>query len=393
MCELTFSGTTSVLSNAQRGVVEAFVSNGGHVVWVSENSISGNAPGSNQSMTAISNLWGINLNRVANFSNPCVPYHPGPGPGSLCANVTAIGTTSSYDYFTGPSTLHQNCVLAGSGGNTSCTQGNIRGMAFLFENPYICNFNGTITLYGEVQMWSSLMGTGQYAIHQSNVAYLHHSIMTGNTAAINTINTNFTPNPNCTAPSPCSVFSVELSGFVAEAISDNDAELVWWTESESMNKGFDVEQALPTDGDPEFKKIGWVDGAGFTDEQQMYKFPVEDLVPGTHQFRLRIVDEQGQTEYSEVRSLFVNGQEEPELFPTAWEKGISSMLTVYWPLSETANVQVVDLQGRQVARLFDGVLEAGNNTIAIQPETMAAGTYLLRVTGQTKQAVERIIVM
>ena len=120
MCELTYSGTNSILSNAQRQVVENFVNQGGHVVWVSENSTTGNAPGSNQSLTAIQNLWGINLARVQCNINPVVPYHGGGGPGGLSAGAPSLGTTSSYDFFSGPAGLEQNCVYARSAGLSSC---------------------------------------------------------------------------------------------------------------------------------------------------------------------------------------------------------------------------------------------------------------------------------
>ena len=390
MCELTYSGTNSILSNAQRGVVEAFVQQGGHVVWVSENSTAGNAPGSNQSLVAIQNLWGINLNRVQCNINPVVPYHGGGGPGGLSAGVASLGTTSSYDFFSGPAGLEQNCVFARSAGLNSCAHNSVMGMCFLLEEPYLCDFSGTIVIYGEVQMWSSLRTGGAYNTHYVNVAQMHEALVTGNVTALDAINQAFTPNSSCPAPTPCAVFSVDQLSFDAHLEPGNHGRLLWWTESENQNRGFEVEHAAPNDPD-NFQRVGWVDGAGTTSEQQMYDFRVLNLDPGTHQFRLRVIDEAGMGDYSEIRTLEVEPQGVPTIAPTVWTTD-QSEFRVYWPVEESVFISLVDLRGKEVAKIYQGALAAGTHSFAVPRELLSSGSYILRAAGATHQASERIMV-
>lgn len=392
ICELVFGSTSSVISNAQRGVIESFVTNGGHVVWISENSPGQAAPGSDQSLFAISNLWGINLSRVPTNVGTCVPYHGGGGPGGLTTGVTSIGTTTSYDFFSGPATLHQNCVLAASGGTTSCTQSGIRGMAFLFPEPYICDFGGTIALYGEVQMWSSLMSTGQYLTHARNIAAMHHAIVTGNQPAINAINASFVSNANCSAPDPCSVLSVELSGFEAGVDRRQNAHLAWWTESEYRNRGFDVEHALPHHSDMDFRKVGWVQGAGTTERQNMYEFYVRNLIPGTHHFRLKVLDLDGNFKYSETRSVEVQTPAEHQVYPTTLTRETETM-QLFWPYEDVLDVRLYDIQGREITILHQGRITESGLKFPLQSLQLENGSYFLRMTGMQDQATERIMVL
>lgn len=390
MCELTYSGTNSILSNAQRLVVENFVNQGGHVVWVSENSASGNAPGSNQSIAAIQNLWGLNIARTQNSTNPVVPYHGGGGPGGLSGGVPNMATTSSYDFFSGPALMEQNCVFSSGAGTNSCNHSSVQGLCFLLPSPYLCDFQGTITLYGEVQMWSQFRTGGNYNTHYVNVARMHEALITGNVTALDAINQALIPNSNCPAPTPCAVFSINLLSFDAHLEPGNHGRLLWWTESENQNRGFEIEHAEPGSPD-DFRKVGWLDGAGTTSEQQMYDFRVPNLDPGTHKFRLRVIDESGMGEYSEVRTLEVEPQGVPTVSPNVWTQS-QNQFQIYWPANESVSLILHDLRGKQVARIHSGQIEAGTHTFMVPRELLTSGSYILRGTGSTHQLIERILV-
>lgn len=390
MCELTYSGTSSVLSNAQRSVVENFVNQGGHVVWVSENSASGNAPGSNQSIAAVQNLWGLVINRTQNSTNPVVPYHGGGGPGGLSGGVPSMATTSSYDFFSGPALMEQNCVFSSGAGTGSCTHSNVQGLCFLLPTPYLCDFQGTVVIYGEVQMWSQFRTGGTYNTHYVNVARMHEALITGNITALDAMNQAMVPNSNCPPPTICAVFSIDLAAFDANLEPGNHGRLNWMTQSENQNRGFEIEHAEPGTPD-EFQNVGWMNGKGTTSDQQEYTFRVPNLAPGTHQFRLRSIDESGMGTYSEVRTLEVEPDGVPVLSPNVWTAS-HSQFTVYWPTTEAATFTLMDLRGKEVARIHTGKLEAGNHTFSIPRDLLSSGSYIFRGTGSKQQLIERILV-
>lgn len=92
---------------------------------------------------------------------------------------------------------------------------------------------------------------------------------------------------------------VELTDF---KVSQNDgiAVLNWETASETNNAGFHIEQSM--DGQ-DWKDAGFVEGAGYSTTTNHYSFELLLKDFGTHYFRLRQVDFDGQEEHSIVRSL------------------------------------------------------------------------------------------
>jgi subtilisin-like proprotein convertase family protein len=87
------------------------------------------------------------------------------------------------------------------------------------------------------------------------------------------------------------VVPVELTRFDATT-SGRAVNLVWETASETNNAGFEVQlQQGET-----WTTLGFVEGHGTTTEANTYAYTAENLLPGSHSFRLRQVDFDGQSE-------------------------------------------------------------------------------------------------
>lgn len=68
------------------------------------------------------------------------------------------------------------------------------------------------------------------------------------------------------------------------------------------------------------------------------------------------------------------------------------LLTVDYKLSpeEVAKLVIVDVTGKTV---FDyGIIEGGNGTATLQLNKLKTGVYLIRISGQTKMIVTRLII-
>ena len=96
---------------------------------------------------------------------------------------------------------------------------------------------------------------------------------------------------------------VELTAFTGTA-SGEVAELSWVTATERDNDYFSVEHSA--DG-ATFAAVGQVDGAGTTGTAQAYGFAYAAQRGGTHYFRLRQVDYDGQFSYSEIVAVDLAG--------------------------------------------------------------------------------------
>jgi len=90
---------------------------------------------------------------------------------------------------------------------------------------------------------------------------------------------------------------VELSDFSAEQIDDSSIELLWSTESENDNYGFEVEHS--TDGES-WMKIHFAPGKQNSTVETKYTFNHERPTFGSNFYRLKQIDRSGEATYSET---------------------------------------------------------------------------------------------
>jgi len=91
---------------------------------------------------------------------------------------------------------------------------------------------------------------------------------------------------------------VELSSFTSR-VSTNNVTLIWNTETESNNYGFDVERIKISESSygKGWIKLGFIKGNGTTSEQNRYSFPDNNLSTGKYQYRLKQIDFNGTHKY------------------------------------------------------------------------------------------------
>jgi hypothetical protein len=191
---------------------------------------------------------------------------------------------------------------------------------------------------------------------------------------------------------PADPIPVELAGFGVRADGDA-AVLEWQTASETNNAGFAVEHRGPAARG--WAEVGFVDGAGTTAEPQFYRFRTDGLKVGAHAFRLRQVDVDGTDEYSGVVRTRITLEQAYQLraYPNPAVRA-----TVELAVRETQSVQVAvyDLLGRQVSRLHDGPVPAQEATfLRIDADRLGLpnGMYFVRAVGETFRATERLLIV
>lgn len=207
--------------------------------------------------------------------------------------------------------------------------------------------------------------------------------------------TNLESNPDFTTisgdqHSSQQVLPVELASFEAQR-NGSGATLNWKTASETNNSGFAVQHAA---GDGAFEKAGWVDGAGTTTEAQTYSFSMEELSAGTHRFRLKQVDLDGTTSFSDEVSLQVQPDGAVAIERVS-PHPVKATSTVRLTAKESGSVTVTlyDVLGRQVKTLHEGRVAANQaEQFTVDGSTLASGTYFLRVTGEGFTRTKRITV-
>lgn len=177
-----------------------------------------------------------------------------------------------------------------------------------------------------------------------------------------------------------SILPVELSAFSAHSEAGK-VILSWSTVSESNNEMFYIEHSV--DGD-RFETIGKVLGAGTSIREREYSFEHKIPEPGINYYRLRQVDFDGTSQFSEIESVQFNKNRRLQLQPTAAD--ISTELSFSEELPEGALLEVFSLSGQKIS---EAVLEKGTTSYILDVHNFPAGQYLLRLTAGADISVER----
>lgn len=181
----------------------------------------------------------------------------------------------------------------------------------------------------------------------------------------------------CTGALPVSLSSFTYSTDM------RSVTLMWITEWELNNSGFDVERAfLKADGNAgEWSKITFIPGKGTSNVSNGYIFKDEKLKTGKYKYRLKQIDHNGNYEYYELGALlsisppknFDMGQNYPN------PGNPNSKINFEMPIDGRVSVKVYDVLGKEVMTLIDENRKADYYTIEFDGSNIATGVYFYRI--------------
>ena len=176
---------------------------------------------------------------------------------------------------------------------------------------------------------------------------------------------------NCTLP----VSYLNFAG-VKEPVGN---VLRWTTSTEQNNKGFDVERSV--DGRT-FSSLGFVNSKGDngnSNYELSYSFIDNQLSASVYYYRLRQVDLNGKTSYSNtivIKGDRVSTIKMSGLYPNPATEEVT--ITIDAPNAEKVVLIVTDIYGKQLLQQNISV-EVGSNNTKLNVGRLAAGTYLVKL--------------
>lgn len=183
---------------------------------------------------------------------------------------------------------------------------------------------------------------------------------------------------------------VDLVSFDAR-VRGADVLFEWETANETNNAGFELEHEV----DGEFHATGFVRGQGTVTEHTSYSYPVDNLAPGWHTFRLKQIDFDGRFSYSlnldvfiEIDGAFHFGQAYPNPFNP------STQFTLTLARTQEIHIAVYNLLGQQVMTLMQGQLEANQlHRFTLDGSNLPSGVYLIKASGAQFTATRSVTLM
>lgn len=163
------------------------------------------------------------------------------------------------------------------------------------------------------------------------------------------------------------------------------SQLYWETLTESNNKGFDIEKSA--DGRA-FNKIGFVVGKGNTGERSVYQFTDPATAGRAQYYRLKQVDKDGKSKYSQVVKLTLDALP-LQLVSVVNPMSTNLIFTLNDAPKKAMEVKLLDISGRTVLQQrFNG---NGSNVYRLNVHQLPNGAYTLLVQTEGMQEARRII--
>jgi hypothetical protein len=204
-----------------------------------------------------------------------------------------------------------------------------------------------------------------------------------------------------TARSPVVVFinqnpvPVELTSFTASQ-NNNDVQLNWSTATETNNYGFEIQKQVGSRQSSigNWEEIGFVPGFGTSTEKHFYSFNDENLVEGKYQYRLKQIDFDGSSSYSEIVEVEINSPIQFTLeqnYPNPFNP--KTVIGYQLPVSGNVTLKVYDLLGSEVAILVDEYKPAGTYEVEFDESSFSSGTYLYKLTAGEFISTKKMILL
>jgi hypothetical protein len=175
---------------------------------------------------------------------------------------------------------------------------------------------------------------------------------------------------------------VELTSFSCSKSSNGTVQLSWITASESNSDYFSIEKSS---NGITFESIGKKEAAGNSNASVKYTFVDTEPNAGKAYYRLKQIDLDGQSEYSDL--CFVNSELEEyklKLYPNP----AANTVYINLGIEESRSVSVLNNWGDEVAvRMYDG-----DNGKVLDTSSLPDGLYIVQITIDRKIFKEKVIV-
>lgn len=202
------------------------------------------------------------------------------------------------------------------------------------------------------------------------------------------VNLYLFPYVSTNADGSCAVLPVSVFGFKGSVIN-NQAVLSWNTAVELNNKGFEIQRSK--DGKT-FTDLNFVNGAGNSTQTKKYTYTdvtMKDLGVTTIYYRLKQVDADGKTSYSNVIPLSIKAGLTWKTYPNPVKDKLTLELNL--TTDSKVNVQVISKDGKVMLNADKGTLTQGVQQMNLNIQNLSAGSYFVRVKAGNNYYTQTII--
>jgi hypothetical protein len=171
---------------------------------------------------------------------------------------------------------------------------------------------------------------------------------------------------------------ITLLNFKGERQGNNNV-LIWSTASEQNNQGFEIQYS--SDG-TNFDKLSFVNSKannGNSSSILNYQYTDTRLLSGNAYYRLKQIDKDGKSSYSNIILLKgdkINAITLTNIYPNPAKNKLNVSLAS--PTNDKIILEIRDLTGKLVMRQASKIM-SGNNNLSLEVASLPAGSYFIKV--------------
>jgi hypothetical protein len=181
---------------------------------------------------------------------------------------------------------------------------------------------------------------------------------------------------------------VEFTSFAAIPVAKG-VELRWSTASETNNSGFEIQRSLDNSS---FSTLGFVDGRGTTSDKTEYSFIDNNEISGLYYYRLRQIDFDGKSEYSQTVQVDVQAPVNFSLsqnYPNPFNP--STTISFGLPVASQVQIVVFDMLGREVATVVNKDFAQGTHQVVFDASSLSSGTYVYQLNSVANNGAKQTV--
>jgi len=194
---------------------------------------------------------------------------------------------------------------------------------------------------------------------------------------------------------------VQLVSFTGVEIPNIGVHLDWRTLSEVNNYGFYVQRKREADSAWTELSNSFRPGYGTTNEPHDYSFVDSAVAGGQWLYRLRQVDLNSTSHYSEAITVSIITSVDEHQLPTEFALrqnypnpfNPTTIISFDLPSAGDVMLKVYDMLGREVATLVNEARPAGRYTERFDATGLASGVYLYRLTSPSHSATKKLVLL
>jgi hypothetical protein len=189
---------------------------------------------------------------------------------------------------------------------------------------------------------------------------------------------------------------VEMTSFTVKS-GNSSVKLDWKTATEINNYGFDIQRKLSVSKvqNSDWQKIGFVYGNGNSNSVKTYSFTDKNVSSsGNYSYRLKQIDKNGISKYSQEISVDINKPVEFNLnqnYPNPFNP--STTISYSIPVDGFVSLKVFDVLGKEQISLVNEVKPAGNYNVEFNAAKLCSGFYIYQLhSGNFVQTKKMILI-